>query len=234
METKLIDSKNVISAAINAVAESDNEVYLFLDDYHAVTDTRSHELTEFLLRYAPSNFHLVVMSRTEPPLPVSRLRLADELAELDVANLRFTLSETEQFLSAEQMPKLATAQISKLYDATEEADQKILDALENISKARGIAPAQIALAWLLHQKGMVAPIVGASKPHHLEDAIASAAGTLSACAIAPASGRRARVSAGATRAWVGSITPAATPSWSPRRGCTWPCGGRSTWGTLPC
>ena len=68
----------------------------------------------------------------------------------------------------------------KLYNATEEADGKILDALDEISQARGVPPAQIALAWLLRQKGMVAPIVGASKPQHLEDALASLSVKLSA------------------------------------------------------
>jgi aryl-alcohol dehydrogenase-like predicted oxidoreductase len=68
----------------------------------------------------------------------------------------------------------------KLYSATEEADGKILDALEKISTARGIPQAQIALAWLLQQKGLVAPIVGASKPQHLEDALASLSVKLSA------------------------------------------------------
>ena len=38
---------------------------------------------------------------------------------------------------------------------------------------RGVRPAQIALAWLLHQPGVTAPIIGASKPHHLEDAVAA-------------------------------------------------------------
>src|SRR6516165_1546462 len=118
-ETKLIAARNVMSAAINAVAESDDEVYLFLDDYHAITDPRSHVLTAFLLRYAPSNFHLVIMSRTEPPLSISKLRLADEVAELDVTGLRFTLEETRQFLTAESSPRLGAAEISKLHDATE-------------------------------------------------------------------------------------------------------------------
>jgi LuxR family maltose regulon positive regulatory protein len=118
-ETKLIAPRNVVSAAINAVAESDEEVYLFLDDYHAITDSRPHELIAFLLRFAPSNFHLVMMSRTEPPLPMSRLRLAEEIAELDVGNLRFTLDETKQFLSAEQAPRLSPAELSKLHEATE-------------------------------------------------------------------------------------------------------------------
>ena len=118
-ETKLIASRNVVSAAINAIAESDEEVYLFLDDYHAIKDTRSHDLTAFLLRYAPSNFHLVVMSRTEPPLPISKLRLSDEVTELDATSLRFSLDETEQFLGAELAPRLAAAEISRLHEATE-------------------------------------------------------------------------------------------------------------------
>jgi 1-deoxyxylulose-5-phosphate synthase len=61
----------------------------------------------------------------------------------------------------------------KLYSATEEADQRVLDALGEISKKRGLPPAQVALAWLWHQPGVVAPIVGASKPHHLDDALAA-------------------------------------------------------------
>jgi aryl-alcohol dehydrogenase-like predicted oxidoreductase len=72
----------------------------------------------------------------------------------------------------------------KLYKGTEQADQQVLDRLEELSKARGVPQAQLALAWLLHQPGLVAPIVGASKPHHLDDAIASVKVKLSAEEIA--------------------------------------------------
>jgi aryl-alcohol dehydrogenase (NADP+) len=69
---------------------------------------------------------------------------------------------------------------SSLYTKqTEEADQQVIDALEKLGKERGTPPAQIALAWLLHKPGITAPIVGASKPHHLEDAIAAASVKLS-------------------------------------------------------
>lgn len=118
-ETKLIASRNVASATLNAVAESDDEIYLFLDDYHLVSDGRSLELTAFFLRYAPSNFHLVIMSRTEPPLPLSKLRLSDDVAEIDVASLRFTLEETNQFLGTEFAPRLQDADVQKLHEATE-------------------------------------------------------------------------------------------------------------------
>jgi aryl-alcohol dehydrogenase (NADP+) len=74
---------------------------------------------------------------------------------------------------------------TKLYGKqTTEADQRVLDRLEEISKKRGVPPAQIALAWLLHQPAVVAPIVGASKPHHLDDAVAAVSVKLSAEEIA--------------------------------------------------
>ena len=62
---------------------------------------------------------------------------------------------------------------NKMYSTTEEADRKVVDALGQLSEQRGIPRAQLALAWLLSKSGITAPIVGASKPHHLEDAVAA-------------------------------------------------------------
>ncbi len=53
-----------------------------------------------------------------------------------------------------------------------------------LAKNRGVAPAQIALAWLFHQPGVTAPIIGASKLQHLEDAIAAIDLTLDATELA--------------------------------------------------
>jgi aryl-alcohol dehydrogenase (NADP+) len=55
----------------------------------------------------------------------------------------------------------------------DEADFQVVDRVVELAKSRGVAPAQIALAWLLHQPGVTAPIIGASKMEHLEDAIAA-------------------------------------------------------------
>jgi aryl-alcohol dehydrogenase-like predicted oxidoreductase len=60
-----------------------------------------------------------------------------------------------------------------LYDGAEQSDEAILAAVERIAKQRGVPMAQVALAWLLAQPGITAPIIGASKPHHLDDAIAA-------------------------------------------------------------
>ncbi len=59
----------------------------------------------------------------------------------------------------------------RLYDM--ESDWSVVDAVERIARDRGIAMATVALAWLLSRPGVVAPIIGASKPGHLEAAIAA-------------------------------------------------------------
>jgi aryl-alcohol dehydrogenase (NADP+) len=59
------------------------------------------------------------------------------------------------------------------------ADFDVVDRITEVAKQRGVNNAQVALAWMLHKPGITAPIIGASKPHHLEDAIAALEITLS-------------------------------------------------------
>jgi aryl-alcohol dehydrogenase-like predicted oxidoreductase len=61
-----------------------------------------------------------------------------------------------------------------LYTAPD-ADSAVIDRLAEVAAARGVPPAQVALAWLLHKPGVTAPIVGATKPEHMEDALAASA-----------------------------------------------------------
>jgi aryl-alcohol dehydrogenase-like predicted oxidoreductase len=60
-----------------------------------------------------------------------------------------------------------------LYAQTAEADRKVVEAVAAVARARGIPRAQVAMAWLLAKPGITAPIVGATKPHHLDDAVAA-------------------------------------------------------------
>ncbi|MBB2200925.1 aldo/keto reductase [Gluconacetobacter tumulisoli] len=71
-----------------------------------------------------------------------------------------------------------------LYTATVEADRATIDAVGRIAQARGVPRAQVAMAWLLQQPGVTAPIVGASKPGHLDDALAALSLTLDDAEIA--------------------------------------------------
>ena len=61
----------------------------------------------------------------------------------------------------------------KLYSRTENLDKQVVDCVGEIAEARGISRAEIALAWLLHKPAVTAPIVGATKLHHLEEAVAA-------------------------------------------------------------
>jgi aryl-alcohol dehydrogenase-like predicted oxidoreductase len=56
---------------------------------------------------------------------------------------------------------------------TPEVDFDVVDRVAEVAAVRGVSQAQVALAWLLHKPGVTAPIVGATKPHHLDDALAA-------------------------------------------------------------
>jgi aryl-alcohol dehydrogenase (NADP+) len=84
-------------------------------------------------------------------------------------------------------PEAATARAKSdeyarsLYGAgLSEGDSAIVGAVQRVAAERGVSPAQVALAWLCRRPCVVAPIVGASKPHHIEDAVAALALKLSA------------------------------------------------------
>jgi len=75
---------------------------------------------------------------------------------------------------SETTRRFETDQYGKsLYGLTEAADRKVVDRLEAVSRQRGVPMAQVALAWLFGKPGLTAPIVGATKPQHLTDALAA-------------------------------------------------------------
>ena len=90
-----------------------------MEDYHCVSDPAIHDAVAFLLKHAPSNFHLVIATRTEPPLPLPVLRAQNQLLEIDAAALRFDLEETRRFLEHEDLGPLDPAQLRLLHERTE-------------------------------------------------------------------------------------------------------------------
>ena len=67
-----------------------------------------------------------------------------------------------------------------LYAQTEDADRRVVERVSEIARERGVPRAQVALAWVLQKKPITAPIVGATKLHHLDDAVAALSLNLSA------------------------------------------------------
>lgn len=73
---------------------------------------------------------------------------------------------------SESTKRFETDQFGKsMYARTEEEDHRVVDRLEEIARNRSVSQAQVALAWLLSKPVVTAPIVGATKSHHLEDAV---------------------------------------------------------------
>ena len=74
----------------------------------------------------------------------------------------------------ESSDRMETDEVGKkLYTAAEDADRKIVERVTEISVRRDVPRAQIALAWMLQKPAITSPIIGASKPEHLDDAIAA-------------------------------------------------------------
>ena len=71
-----------------------------------------------------------------------------------------------------------------LFEKTEAIDKLVIDRVNEIARERGLPSAQIALAWMLHKPVITSPIVGATKPGHLEDAVAAVSLKLSPQEIA--------------------------------------------------
>jgi aryl-alcohol dehydrogenase-like predicted oxidoreductase len=86
-------------------------------------------------------------------------------------------SETTKRFEADQFGK-------SMYGQTEDSDRRVVETLETVAGSRGSPMAQVALAWMLSKPAITAPIVGATKPHHLQDAVAALALRLTAEEIA--------------------------------------------------
>jgi LuxR family maltose regulon positive regulatory protein len=118
-ESVLINPRAIVSSLINDLADVDEEVYLFLEDYHWVTNPEIHETLAFFLRRAPSHCHVVLTTRAEPPLPLASLRAQNQLLEIDASALRFDLQETRNFLEFETPDTLAPSEAKLLHEKTE-------------------------------------------------------------------------------------------------------------------
>jgi LuxR family transcriptional regulator, maltose regulon positive regulatory protein len=118
-ESFLINPRSIVSSLINDLAEIDDEVYLFLEDYHWVNNAEIHEAVEFFLKNAPSHCHVIITTRTEPPLPLASLRAQNQLLEIDASTLRFDLQETRNFLELEKHRTLVASDLRLLQEKIE-------------------------------------------------------------------------------------------------------------------
>ena len=100
-------------------SRSGRNFVLVLDDYHLIAAQPVHAALTFLLDHLPGNMHLVMATRSDPPLPLARLRGRGLLTELRATDLRFTRDEAAQFINQVMGLELLPADVTALTSRTE-------------------------------------------------------------------------------------------------------------------
>ncbi|MGB0384752.1 MAG: LuxR C-terminal-related transcriptional regulator [Ardenticatenaceae bacterium] len=109
----------LLTALINDLATLGEPVVLVLDDYHLIDAPAIDQALTFLLRHLPPSLHLVIATRADPSLPLSRLRARAQLSELRTADLRFTPDEAATFLNLVTGLEVSADDVAALESRTE-------------------------------------------------------------------------------------------------------------------
>ncbi|MUL66952.1 protein kinase [Mycobacterium sp. CBMA 234] len=109
----------VLTSLINEIHQSGEQVAVVVDDWHLISDPAAIAAMEFLLDSGCDRLQVIVTSRRKTGLPLGRLRVRDELIEIDAAALRFDIDEARTFLTERGGLSLADSAIAGLVEATE-------------------------------------------------------------------------------------------------------------------
>ena len=104
---------------VNELAALAAPVVLVLDDYQAITEPSCHEQIAFLLLHLPPSVQIVLITRTDPPVPLAGLRAAGDLVEFRAPELRFTAAEAALLVRATSAVSLGEADLDVLVERTE-------------------------------------------------------------------------------------------------------------------
>jgi len=112
-------TESLLTILLNEIATIPDKFLLILDDYHQIEDKAVDEALSFLVEHLPAQMHLVIATREDPPLPLARLRVRDQLTELRAADLRFTSDEAAGFLKEVMGLDLSGEDVTALEERTE-------------------------------------------------------------------------------------------------------------------
>jgi LuxR family maltose regulon positive regulatory protein len=111
--------ESILTTLLNEITTIPDQFVLVLDDYHVVDAKPVDNALTFLLEHLPPQMHLVIATREDPQLPLSRLRVQGQLTELRATDLRFTPSEAAEFLNQVMGLNLSAEDIAALEARTE-------------------------------------------------------------------------------------------------------------------
>ena len=117
--TRLPPPESFLTSLVNDIAATSSPFILILDDYHLIQKLPIHQQLAFLLDHGPPQMHLVIVTREDPLLPLSRLRARGQMSELRQADLKFTEEEAADFLRRVMQVDLSSADVSTLHRHTE-------------------------------------------------------------------------------------------------------------------
>lgn len=118
LERPQFTSDDFLVALVNALNDVEALVFI-LDDYHLVENERIHAGMTFWLEHLPPHIHLVMISRSEPPLPLAKWRVKQRLLDLSAEALRFSEAEVATFLTEVMHLDLSRAEVDALNVYTE-------------------------------------------------------------------------------------------------------------------
>ncbi|MCR9162594.1 MAG: LuxR C-terminal-related transcriptional regulator [bacterium] len=113
------DPLDLATDLVNAIAKLGEELLVVLDDVHVLDADPVNEVMAFLADACPPNLHLVMTTRVDPDLPLSRMRARGQLTEIRAPDLRFTREESSAFLGDVMGVRLADEQVARLESRTE-------------------------------------------------------------------------------------------------------------------
>lgn len=116
---KLPSPKIIVSRLMNDIEQVETDFILALDDYHHIHETAIHTLVNELLQYSSAKMHLVIVSRGDPPLNLSKLRAHGQMTDIRHVDLRFSLEETSTFMNDVMGIRLGQAEVAELCEKTE-------------------------------------------------------------------------------------------------------------------
>ena len=111
--------ETLTAVMINEISSDFPPFVLILDDYHLISSPEIHRAVAYIVEHQPENMNLIIATRADPPLPLSRLRVRDQLSELRESDLRFTGEEAEVFMHQVMALDLEADQITALERRTE-------------------------------------------------------------------------------------------------------------------
>ncbi len=117
-------ASDALTALVNDVSRAGEDTagtqwVLVLDDYHVISAAEVHDAVAFLLDHLPDRLQLVMATRSDPPVPLARLRSRGQLTEVRASDLRFSGSEAQEFLNRVMGLDLTGADVQALEDRTE-------------------------------------------------------------------------------------------------------------------